>query len=147
MGGIGDVMAFDVPKPAMTEPNFRVHRPKEKKVSRRSLLGKDPEYLEKLKQLPCCIPLCKMSAPSQAHHLKSFDPTRGKGMKVPDKWTVPLCHEHHIHGVERVGSRQETSWFRERGIMCLDLAAALHANSHSLEAMLRVLMTHKTGGR
>ena len=140
-------MAFDVPKPAMTEPNFRVRRPKVKKVSRRALLGKEPEYLDKLKQLPCCLPGCAARAPSQPHHVKSFDPTRGKGMKVPDKWTVPLCHEHHINGVERVGSRLEASWFRERGIMCLDLAAALYANSHNETAMLNVLMMHKRGGR
>ena len=68
-------------------------------------------------------------------------------MKVPDKTTVPLCHEHHINGVERVGSRLEAAWFRERGIMCIDLAAALYANSHNEAAMLNVLMTHKGGGR
>ena len=55
---------------------------------------------------------------------------------------IPLCYECHINGVERVGSRQEAAWFRERGILCLDLAAALYANSHSLKAMMNVLKTH-----
>ena len=141
-------MAFRMPTPEMTEPNFRERKPKEKKISKRSLVGKEPEYLAKIRRLPCCIPGCTKSAPSDPHHLKSVDPTRGKGMKVPDKWVVPLCsYDHHINGVERVGSRVEASWFRERGIMCLDLAAALYANSHDEASMLRVLLTHKRGGR
>jgi hypothetical protein len=140
-------MAFNIPKPAMTEPNFRVRTPKVKKVSKRSLIGKEPDYIDKIKQLPCCVPGCTRPAPSEPHHLKCADPTRGKGMKVPDKMTVPLCHEHHINGVERVGSRVEAAWFRERGILCLDLAAALYANSHNADSMLSVLLTHKSGGR
>jgi hypothetical protein len=63
--------------------------------------------------------------------------------KSSNKWAVPLCYECHINGVERIGSRQEAAWFRERGILCLDLAAAIYANSHSLEAMLNVLRTHR----
>ena len=55
---------------------------------------------------------------------------------------IPLCYECHINGVERIGSRQEAAWFRERGILCLDLAAALHANSHSVEAKMKVLQAH-----
>jgi hypothetical protein len=67
---------------------------------------------------------------------------RGIGKKSSNRWAVPLCSECHINGVERVGSRQEAAWFRERGILCLDLAAALHANSHSLDAMMNVLKMH-----
>ncbi|MGB7913897.1 MAG: hypothetical protein WCF79_01140 [Rhodomicrobium sp.] len=103
---------------------------------------KAPEYLEKIRKLPCCIPGCGEPPPSHAHHLKCTG-ERGIGKKSSNKWAVPLCHECHINGVERVGSRQEPAWFRERGILCLDLAAALYANSHSLEAMLNVLRTHR----
>ena len=63
----------------------------------------------------------------------------------PTDGRSPICYECHINGVERIGSRQEAAWFRERGILSLDLAAALYANSHSLNAMLNVLKTHRQG--
>jgi hypothetical protein len=124
-------------------PNLRVRRLKVKappaEVRRER---QEPGYLEKIRKLPCCIPGCKESPPSHAHHLKCTG-ERGIGKKSSNKWAVPLCHECHINGVERIGSRQEAAWFRERGILCLDLAAALYANSHSLDAMLNVVRTHR----
>ena len=138
-------MAFDVPKPAMTEPNFRVRKIKTKKpTAEQKREKKEPGYLAKVRKLPCCV--CSEPAPSQAHHLKCTG-ERGIGKKSSNKQTVPLCNECHIHGVERVGSRVEAAWFRDRGIMCLDLAAALYANSHDIEAMRRVLSMHKGGSR
>ena len=125
------------------KPNFRVRRPKVKKPSAEALREREaPGYLDKIRALPCCIPGCNAPAPSHAHHLKCTG-ERGIGRKSSNRWAVPLCYECHIHGVERVGSRQEAAWFRERGILCLDLAAALYANSHSLKAMMKVLATHR----
>ena len=40
-------------------------------------------------------------------------------------------------------SALEAAWFRERGVLCLDLAAALHANSHSVDPMIQVLRAHR----
>lgn len=40
---------------------------------------------------PCII--CRNPA-TQAHHLMFAQP-RGKGMKVSDEFTVPLCARHH----------------------------------------------------
>lgn len=135
-------MAFELPKPEVCEPFFRIRKPKVKKPSAEEKREKaEPGYLAKIRKLPCCV--CDEPAPSHAHHLKCFDPNRGMGTKVPNRWTVPLCIECHIHGVEKIGSRQEAAWFRDRGILCLDLAAALYANSHSLESMLNVLEIHK----
>lgn len=136
------MMAYELPKPVVIEPFFRVRKPKVKKTSAEQKREKvEPGYLAKIRKLPCCV--CDEPPPSQAHHLKCADPGRGKGAKPANRWTVPLCNECHIYGVERVGSRQEAAWFRERGILCLDLAVALHANSYSVDAMLSVLKTHR----
>ena len=102
--------------------------------------GKEADYLSKIDALPCCV--CGKSAPSEHHHLKCAG-GRGMGMKAADKWTVPMCHDHHINGVERVGSKREAHWFKIRGIDCLTLAAGLYANRHSVEAMLKVLEAHR----
>ena len=135
-------MAFQVQKHAISEPFFRERKPKIKKPTAEQKREKEePGYLTKIRKLPCCI--CLEPAPSQAHHLKSADPNRGRGTKAANRWCVPLCDECHIYGVERVGSRQEHAWFRDRGILCMDLAAALYANSHSLDAMLSIIMTNR----
>ena len=137
-------MAFELPKPPVEFPFFRERKPKVKKPSAEQTREKaEPGYLAKIRKLPCCV--CSEPAPSQAHHLKCTG-ERGIGKKSSNRWAVPLCNDCHIYGVERVGSTKEAAWFRERGILCLDLAAALHANSHSLEAMLNVLRTHKSKG-
>lgn len=127
-----------------SEPNFRVRRPKERTLSAEEKRECEaPGYLEKVRQLPCCIPGCNAPPPSHAHHLKCTG-ERVIGKKSSNRWAVPLCYECHIHGVERVG--QEAAWFHERRIHCLDLAAALYANSHCLEAMMKVLAAHLEKG-
>lgn len=132
--------AYELRKAPVTEPFFRERKPKEKKPSAETKRERAaPGHLALIRKLPCCV--CGEPGPSHAHHLKSAG-GRGIGMKTANKNCVPLCVEHHIHGVERVGSRQEAAWFRDRGILCLDLAASLYANSHSLEAMQRVLVQH-----
>jgi len=139
------IKAYQLKAPK-NEPNLRIRKAKERKPSAEEKREREaPGHLEKIRALPCCIPGCNAPAPSQAHHLKCTG-ERGIGKKSSNKWVVPLCHECHIHGVERVGSRQEVAWFRERGILCLDLAAALHANSHSLDAMMNVLTIHREKG-
>ena len=123
--------------------SLRIRKPKERKPSAEAKREREaPGYVEKIRKLPCCIPSCNEPAPSHAHHLKCTG-ERGIGKKSSNRWAIPLCYECHINGVERLGSRQEAAWFRERGILCLDLAAALYANSHSFEAMMNVLKTHR----
>ena len=131
-----------------TEPiygNFKDRKgPKKKKKNReiKPREGNEKDYLVFIRLLPCCA--CPAPAPSEAHHLKSGTGERGAGMRSTDKWAVPLCHECHINGVERVGSRNETSWFEERGIDPLELARGLWSNKQDIAAMLKVLITHKS---
>lgn len=136
-------MAFEIRKPV----GFNLKLPREKRQRNKTPVekraGNDPEYLALVRQLPCCV--CGAPGPSEAHHLKCTG-ERGAGKKSSDRWCVPLCHEHHINGVERVGSRREIGWFKDHGIDALTLADALYFNKHSLEKMRDVLMTHRETG-
>ena len=67
--------------------------------------------------------------------------------KSPNSRALPLCWDHHVgpEGVEAAGTRNEETWFAKFGIRPFELAAALHANNHSIVAMLKVLAAHKEG--
>jgi hypothetical protein len=64
-------------------------------------------------------------------------------MKAEDKWAVPLTHDEHINGVERVGSKREFAWFQSRGVNCLELAKALWASRGNVDAMERIVKAHR----
>ncbi len=58
--------------------------------------GRDPAYLVRVRELPCCI--CegfgeRQASPTQAHH-----PIHGRGStrKVPDRMAIPICEGHHL---------------------------------------------------
>lgn len=55
----------------------------------------DPDYLDKVRHLPCCI--CEafgedQNSPTEAHHTKCGRYGRDK---TPDRQAIPLCHSHH----------------------------------------------------
>jgi hypothetical protein len=106
--------------------------------------GMSADHLSLIRQMPCCITLVMPGG--EAHHVKSNTGERGMGLRSTDKWAVPMAHEPHME-VERVGSRKERIWFRERGIDVHALAAALWANTGDLPRMIAVLMVHVRGGR
>ena len=64
------------------------------------------------------------------------------GLKSTDKWVVPLCHEHHIHGVELAGTRNELRWFKERGVDALTLAQALWKQTGDLPKMTAIVIAN-----
>jgi hypothetical protein len=70
----------------MDEPNFR--QPRER----------DKQYLDYIRQQPCCI--CGDNVSVEAAHLRVGSindgkrPT-GKNEKSSDKWALPLCGVHH----------------------------------------------------
>lgn len=67
------------------------------------------------------------------------------GLRSTDKWTVPLCNEHHIHGVERVGSKNEHAYFKQHGIENVVLLANdLWKSSGNKARMTAVVIAHKT---
>ena len=121
-------------------PNFRIKTTK-KPSRRRTRPGMDAEYLRKIRSLPSCL---SGESSCEAHHLR-ISAERGVGMKATDKWALPLTtHEHQE--CHRVGGKLEVRWFSDRGIDCIGLATALWQNKHSQEAMLRVLIAHRSPG-
>lgn len=121
-------------------PRFKVVRNPNRKRERKSRddrPGMNPGYLIKIRMLPSCI---SWGFPVEAHHLKIKD-ERGVGMRATDRWALPLTRAEHMD-LERLGSRREEAWFAARGIACYQLAEALWAQNHSIEAMYRVLFAH-----
>ena len=102
--------------------------------------GKHPEHLANVRELPCAV--CGKAPPSECHHVKTAE-GGGMGMRVSDRWVIPLCAEHHCNGVEKAGSKNEVSWFQKRGVDALTLASALWANRHDYEQMAKVLHVHR----
>jgi hypothetical protein len=85
---------------------------------------RDRNHLKFVAAHPCLI--CGRT-PSDAHHLK-FAERPAMGRKVSDKFTVPICRLHH-RDLHRRGN--ENSWWEERGIDPLPIAAKLWTTSHA----------------
>lgn len=86
--------------------------------------GRDEKHLALIRQLPCIK--CGKS-PCDAAHVRKADAEHGKApgiMKPDDKWTLPLCHKHHMEQ-HREG---ENEFWARLGVdpiaLCLKLVAA-----------------------
>ena len=102
----------------------------------------DKAHLAAIMQLPCCIKGCGLSKDIHPHHLK-YGVGISMGCKAKDRYVVPLCREHHIHGVHRVSTPSERRWFKENGISeVVALADGLWTMSPDHEKMLGVLVAH-----
>jgi hypothetical protein len=64
---------------------------------RRIETDSDPAYLAAIRQLPCLR--CTMEPCGIAAHLRmssgAFGKKSGLGRKPSDRWSLPLCQEHH----------------------------------------------------
>ena len=47
------------------------------------------------RQLPC-LP-CGAAAPNDSHHVGGLAHGKGMGLRVKDRWTIPLCRRCHEH--------------------------------------------------
>ncbi len=85
---------------------------------------KDNKHLDFIRSLPCCI--CG-GINTEAAHIRVGSINHGKretGMseKPSDKWTVPLCNEHHR---EQHDAGNELVWWASKGIDPFMLALTL----------------------
>lgn len=113
--------------------NFRDERP-----------GMSPEHLALVRKLPCCV--CFKTPGGEPHHLKDTpEKERGMGLRSSDQWSVPMCHDDHIHGVELAGTRNELKWFKDRGVDALSLAQALWKSTGDLPKMTRIVIANLRG--
>lgn len=139
-------MASEVPRPKVLG-NFKkpmAERGHQNSDWRETRPGMDPDHLALIRKLPCCVPGCTLNPGGEAHHLKDTGAKeRGMGLRSTDRWTIPLCHEHHIYGVEKVGAQREIKWFADRGIQSLELATALWNVRGNVKAMVAIVMANK----
>jgi hypothetical protein len=125
--------------------NFRpskAERSKKRESSAARRPGMSEEHLALIRQLPSCV--SGRAGPCDPHHLKSgpAGQERAVGRRATDRWAVPLKRDEHDE-LERISSRREEAWFRERGVDdVIELAAALWTNTGDLERMLRVMQAH-----
>lgn len=70
---------------AMADLRPRPAQPKPQKAARSAA------YLDFVRSLPCCNPICRAAPQSEAHH----EGRRGVGQKCSDFLCVPLCHRCH----------------------------------------------------
>ena len=54
---------------------------------------RNEDYLRWVASLPCAR--CGAAGSTQAHHFKGRGQLSGAGLKAPDYWAMPLCHQCH----------------------------------------------------
>jgi len=118
--------------------------PRKKRSEWKPRAGMSSKHLEFIRSLPCCK--CMAQDGVQAHHLKQGTGERGAGMRSTDRWAVPLCGPgaQDCHGeVERIGAKNEISWFLRFGIDPHELARGLWASTGKRNQMLAVLLANR----
>ena len=97
---------------------------------------KNDKHLDFIRGLPCAVPGCENNVCTEASHVRRARPELGKrdvgmGEKPDDKWTVPLCGEHH-----RQQHECAEGWFwkniAERDPVVLALALWAATGNHEL---------------
>jgi hypothetical protein len=109
---------------AKRQRNAVKSRPRE----RRQNQNRNPEHLAWIRSLQCAIRGCSCRDGSQAAHVR-VGTGGGMGLKPPDRYTVPLCHEHHREQ-HQVGHR---AFDEKHGIDLRALAEELAALSPHLK--------------
>lgn len=97
----------------------------------------DPAYLGWIAALPCSVCLAHGDFKRGVHvaHLRGGSPDHGKratglAEKPSDRWTTPLCPEHHVNGpkAQHYHRGGEEQFWADHGIdpfqLCLDLSDA-----------------------
>lgn len=102
---------------------------------------KDHAHLAFIRTLKCC--LCGKPGPDPAH-IRSASALFGKretgmGEKASDKWTVPLCREHHD---EQHKAGNELLWWAAKNIDPFGLALALHHATGDDEVAEGIIRSH-----
>lgn len=102
---------------------------------------RNENHLAFIRTLKCC--LCGKPGPDPAH-IRSASPIYGKretgaGEKASDKWTVPLCREHHD---EQHKAGNELLWWASKGIDPFGLALALHHATGDDEVAEGIIQSH-----
>lgn len=82
------------------------------------------QHLRFIRSLPCCV--CGTRVGVEAAHIRMAAPAYGKrdtgiGQKADDRWTLPLCRQHH----DEQHRGAELEFWRHHGIDPFVLALAI----------------------
>lgn len=99
-----------------------------KRQVRRPSKTRCPAHLEWIRSLPCAVPGCA-TVPCEAAHVRQGT-GGGMGLKPPDRFSAPLCREHHREQ-HQIGHR---AFDQKYGVSLLALAGELAAQSPHLHA-------------
>ena len=129
LAGLGDSAPLVGPEEQEANGHGRRPRQSEPGSLQVTVIGKpirerDREHLKFVAAQPCLV--CGR-IPSDPHHLK-FAEQRAMGLKVSDRFTVPICRLHHRE-LHRRGD--ERGWWHKQGINPLDIAASLWTKTHT----------------
>ena len=102
---------------------------------------KSPNYLDWIRTLPCVI--CGDNTSVEAAHIRFPEPRAakrqtGKGEKPDDRWTLPLCGDHHRD--QHKGN--ERTWWENMGLDPIFIALALQANAGDAMAAEQIIAAH-----
>lgn len=102
----------------------------------------DKAHLAFIRSLTCCI--CGKPGPDPAH-IRSANAIygkreTGKAEKASDRWTVPLCREHHD---QQHSAGNELLWWASMYLDPFGLALALHAASGDDEIAEAILHANR----
>ena len=104
---------------------------------------RDAKHMSCIACLPCIVCFAR---PVHVAHVRMADPERGKrftgkGEKPSDKWTVPLCPDHHLNGPDAQHAMNERIWWMQQGIDPIDLCMKLYEATGDLEKMERIILS------
>lgn len=104
---------------------------------------KDEKHCDFIRTLPCCI--CNKD--SECAHVRYADAGHGKvemGMgRRDDRYTVPLCPDHHRLNEESQHANNERGWWLMTGLNPLIMSAELWRISGNTLAAYNIITRHK----
>lgn len=124
---------------------FRIVRPATAfslSTGRKRPREKQESHLDFIRTLPCLI----CGAEAEAAHIRTGSLAHGKretgGSERPsDKWTVPLCPEHHRLGNDCQHNSNEAEWWKRHKIDPFSTAALLWSHTGDHQAAMLVCTT------
>lgn len=116
--------------------------------------GDDAKHLERIRQLPCCLPGCGSQSAEPHHLLRADNLPKGVGRRSEDRWVLPLCFAHHRRTVSKTDCAHgdhgdDEVWLAEKGIQARDLCKTLWGcrdKPDPLSSMQRVVDRAKQRG-
>jgi hypothetical protein len=110
--------------------------------ARLQLGERDPAYLAMVRQCPCLK--CTLEPAGEAAHVRLNSAAHGKrgalGKKPGDRWTVPLCPEHHREGKDALHRVGELQFWYDLGISPFLVCQKLYAQRGDQVAMRAVIL-------